>query len=182
MFGGSPVTAVVSQQEHIITQMPDSQADRLVLRHAPGWDGAVDPSRDDIRRVLHDIESDECERPEFTIENLNNCQPAEVDGQRVLQCTHRGSTAFAATHYQENGTVLWYITYWDGADTRLALSNGCQDGRFIGGILCGGPFALRSDCGVTQDMALDVLDYFVCHRAPSSDHQWIPESDSYDLD
>ena len=153
----------------------------LVIRHALGWDGVLNPTRDDILRVLEDIESGACARPEFSIEQLKNVESAIVDGRRVLRYARRGCAAFAATFYHDDDTVSWYVTFRNSTNPQWALSTGTSDQQFIDGILCGAPFKLRNDCAVSIQDTLDALVYFASYRERSPQHAWIPEPESWIL-
>jgi len=153
----------------------------LVIRFG-AWEGPRNPTADDIRKALEDIESGACARPEFTIENVSNWKPEVRDGQRVIRCVMEGRYATAATFYDEGNPIPlgWFVTYHAEDDSRFALATADDGaGRYVEGICYGGPLTVRASCLVPLGVAFDALAYFAQHRNRSPNHTWLVESECY---
>jgi hypothetical protein len=155
--------------------------EELIIRFG-SWEGPRNPTLDDIRKALEDIESGVCARPEFTIENVSNWKPEVRDGQQGIRCVMEGRYATAATFYKEGISVPlgWFVTCHDDDDSWFALAKADnKSGEFVAGICCGGPLTVRTSCLVPLAVALRALAYFAQHRGRSPDHTWLVESDCY---
>jgi hypothetical protein len=150
--------------------------DELVIRFGY-WEGPRNPTAVDLRQALEDIESGQCARPEFTIENVSNWKPEVVDGRRVMHCLSEGRYVHAATFYREGNPAPlgWFVLYNAEDRNRFALSTISEDMAFVDGICCGGPLTVRASCVVPMAVALDALVYFTQYRDRSLAHRWVEQ-------
>jgi hypothetical protein len=158
--------------------------EELVIRFG-SWEGPRNPNSEHIRQALEDIESGACGRPEFTIENVSNWKPAIENGRRVVRHVMEGRYTSAATFYiKGNSTPLgWFVCYHAEDDSMFALAAADNnEGKYVEGICCGGPLAVRTICLVSPKLALDALAYFAQYRDRSPDHSWIVRSDCWRLE
>jgi hypothetical protein len=155
--------------------------EELVIRFG-SWEGPRNPTEDDIRKALEDIESGACARPEFTIERVSNWKPEVRDGRRVIRCVMEGRFATAATFYGEGSSIPlgWFIRYFAEENHSFALATAENNGNgFVEGICCGGPLTIRFSCLAPLKTALDALTYFAQHQDRSPNHTWLVESECY---
>jgi hypothetical protein len=149
--------------------------EELVIRFG-ATEGPRNPTRDDVRKVLEDIEACVHQREDFSIEKVSNRRPDVINGRRVIRDVSEPPRAIAAAFYLKgNPTPIgWFVTHHasDGSQLALAaLAN--NEAEHIEGMCCGGPLTVRSDCLVPLKVAHEALTYFVEQGDRSPGHSWV---------
>src|SRR5688572_25294326 len=74
--------------------------EELVIRFG-AIEGPRNPTSEDVRRTLEDVESWTYQRGEYSIEKISNWRPEVIDGRQVIRCVMECPYATAATFFLE---------------------------------------------------------------------------------
>lgn len=157
--------------------------EEIIIRHG-ATEGIRNPSLADVERALADIESGRDERPEFSIEYVSNWREEWLDGRRVIRTTYEGPSVEVARFSTDDGDSSggWHVVFREGEESYSLAFDERQDASFVEGICCGGPLTLRENRVVPVGRVLAAVEPFLSRRERCPVSNWLPASQSYQLD